>query len=430
MPRQRMTKRAIDAIKPASGPVFLWDAELPGFGVKVTPAGKQVFILQYRMGGRGSKTKRYTIGAHGAPWTLAQADKEARRLLLLVGQGGSPADDRQQARLDAIDLNFNTMADTYLAECVKVEHPKSYDFVERSLRLHVRPTLKGRALPDIQDADLSIIVSKIPAKSRALRRNVFAVTRAMFSWFKDQRFIKANPFADMKAPAKPKSRNRVLDDSDIKTVWQGMAELAHPFGTWAQMLLLLGQRRTEIASTDWRELRRKQREWEIPSAKTKNGEPHIVPLSDFTLEMFDDLAGGDVWPKRGLVFTTTGKTPISGFSKAKINIDVKITEAIAAAAEAECVEPHVIQAWRYHDLRRTMATTMQRLRIAPVVIEACENRLAGESKKGSAEVYQRYNYIDEKRDAMQKWGEHLRIVVSEKGSNVVPLALKNVSLGD
>lgn len=430
MPRQRMTKRAIDAIKSAAGPVFLWDAELPGFGVKVTPAGKQVFILQYRMGGRGSKTKRYTIGAHGAPWTLAQADKEARRLLLLVGQGGSPADDRQQARLDAIDLNFNTMADTYLAECVKVEHPKSYDFVERSLRLHVRPTLKGRALPDIQDADLSIIVSKIPAKSRALRRNVFAVTRAMFSWFKDQRFIKANPFADMKAPAKPKSRNRVLDDGDIKTVWQGMAELAHPFGTWAQMLLLLGQRRTEIASTDWRELRRKQREWEIPSAKTKNGEPHIVPLSDFAFEMFDNLAGGDVWPKRGLVFTTNDKTAISGFSKAKLNIDAKIAEAIAATAEEESVEPHVIEPWRYHDLRRTMATTMQRLRIAPVVIEACENRLAGESKKGSAEVYQRYTYIDEKRDAMQKWGEHLRFVASDAGSNVVPLALKNVSLGD
>ena len=85
MPRQKITKRAIETVKPALGPVFLWDKELSGFGVKVTPAGKQVFILQYRMGGRGSATKRYTIGAHGAPWTVSQADKEARRLMLLVG---------------------------------------------------------------------------------------------------------------------------------------------------------------------------------------------------------------------------------------------------------------------------------------------------------------------------------------------------------
>ena len=422
LPKGKISARAIEALKPSSAPVFLWDSEKPGFGVKITPAGKKVFILQYRLGGRGSKTVRYTIGPFGV-WTVATAEREAGRLLLLVGQGIDPGGDRQNSRRLAAGTDFDKMADLYLEEKVQHHTPRSYDFVESILRVHVRPAFKGKSLPHVSEDDIRDLIAKLPLTKIALRRNVFAVLRPFFKWAKgEKRVIKTNPMADMDAPPSATSRDRVLDDAEMKVVWRAASALPYPFGPWIRLLLAVGQRRTELATLDWKELNRTNREWIIPGAKTKNGQTHVVPLSTFASTELDALAGGEEWPKRGLVFTTTGTTGISGFSKAKRLINGKIAEIIAADAAEAGEDAHDFDPWRFHDLRRSMATGMQRLRISTEVIEACENRLAGGSKQGAAKIYQRYAYADEKRAALQKWGDHLRLVVTNKSSNVVPLA--------
>jgi len=424
MAKAKISVRAIEAMQPASAPVFLWDIEKPGFGVKVTPAGKKVFILQYRRGGRGSKTIRYTIGPYGV-WTVAAAEREAGRLLLLVGQGLDPGTEKQNSRRLAVGTNFDKIADLYLEEQVKPHTPRSYEFVESILRVHVRPAFKGEALPHITEDDIRDLISKLPLTKTALRRNVFAVLRPFFKWAKgEKRVIKLNPMADMDAPPAAASRDRVLDDDEMRTVWRAANTLPYPFGPWIRLLLALGQRRTEVASLEWKELNRQESEWIIPGSKTKNGQTHVVPLSTLVIAELDLLAGSDVWPKRGLVFTTTGKTSISGFSKAKRIIDSKIVDLIVFDASAAGDDIHSFDPWRFHDLRRSMATGMQRLRIPPEVIEACENRLAGGSKQGAAKVYQRYTYADEKRDALQKWSDHLILVTTDKSLNVVPIALK------
>lgn len=424
MAKAKISVRAIEGLQKASAPVFLWDCEKPGFGVKVTPAGKKVFILQYRLGGRGSKTVRYTIGPYGV-WTVAAAEKEAGRLLLLVGQGIDPGTEKQNSRRLAIGTDFDKIADLYLEEQVRPYTPRSYDFVESILRVHVRPVLKGKALPHILEDDIRDLIAKLPLTKTALRRNVFAVLRPFFKWAKgEKRIIKINPMADMDAPPSAASRDRVLDDAEMRIVWRAANALPYPFGPWILLLLTLGQRRTEVATLEWKELNRNEGEWIIPGSKTKNGQTHVVPLSSLAVTELDVLAGGDAWPKRGLVFTTTGRTAISGFSKAKRIIDEKIAEIIAADATLEGDETHSFDPWRFHDLRRSMATGMQRLRIPTEVIEACENRLAGGSKQGAAKVYQRYAYADEKQAALQKWGDHLTLVTANKSSNVVPLAIK------
>lgn len=424
MTKAKISVRAIEAVMPADAPVFLWDIEKPGFGVKVTPAGKRVFILQYRLGGRGSKTVRYTIGPYGV-WTVAAAQKEAGRLLLLIGQGVDPAREKQSSRRVATETMFGDIADLYLSERVQARTPKSYVFNESIFRLHVRPSLNGMPLPHITEDDIMDLLVKIPVQQVALRRNVFSVLRTFFKWAKsEKRIIKANPMVELDAPPAAASRDRVLDDAEMDLVWRAINALPDPFNAFGRFLLISGQRRTEVATMDWNELNQADREWIIPSEKTKNGRTHVVPLSGLAMAELDALAGSSVWPKRGLIFTSTGKVAVSGYSYVKELIDENITAIIAEEAEAAGQDVYTFKPWRFHDLRRSMATGMQRLRVAPPVIEACENRQSGESKKGSAKVYQRYAYIDEKRQAMEKWGNHLISITTKTISNVVPLASK------
>ena len=423
MAKGRVSTGAVKSLAPAPDDVFLWDEVRAGFGVKCTPAGKKVFLLQYRMAGRGSPTRRYTIGAYG-PWTVDKAEREASRLLLLIDQGIDPAADKQERKRQSVDLLFEKVVDEYLTRYVKPVTPKSFEFSESIFRLHITPTMKGKALPAVTKAELLGMLNKLPVNGLALRRNVFSVVRAFFRWSKGENYISSNPVADMNAPPAVESRDRVLSVDEIRIAWCAMSALPYPFGPWQRLLLILGQRRNETAGLNWVELSRSAREWVVPGRRTKNGQTHIVPLSDLAVETIDAITGGDNWPKRGPVFSTRKDTSISGFSKAKRLLDSKIVQLIAADAAMSGDEPHAMEAWRLHDLRRTAATHMQAQRIPSDWIEAVQNRLSGDGKKGSAKVYQRYTYQDEKREALQRWGEYLRSLVTEQGSNVVPLAVK------
>ena len=414
MAKGKITKSAVDDLSPASRPVFLWDTEKPGFGIKVTPAGKKVYVLQYRMGGRGSPTRRYTIGQHGVAWTADSAKKEASRLLLMVDQGIDPIASRQKVERDSLELSFNAVADSFLELEVKPNWRKSYNFAESALRLHVRPHLKDTPLPSLTTSDLVRVFDKMPVGQPSIRRNTHAVLSRMLRWAVARDYISSNPLATMEKPRAVASRDRVLTDDEVKLIWRGSASLPAPYGGWVRLLLLTGQRRNEVAAADWRELARAKGQWMIDGERTKNGATHILPLSSLAVAELDALAGGDEWPASGLLFPSSKGTPISGFSKIKRLLDK------AMAANADGIEAGD---WRFHDARRTMATVMQRLRISGDVIEACENRLAGNSKAGSAKVYQRHQYLEEKTEAMQAWGSFIERIVDGQ-TNVVPLAAR------
>src|SRR3546814_14731947 len=113
----KITKKSIDALEAGSSSQFLWDTDLKGFGAKITPLRSISYVLQFRMGGRETISRRYTIGAHGSPWTPTTARSEAERLLLLVGQGIDPVDADKQRRREAIDLAFDTYARHFTRSC-------------------------------------------------------------------------------------------------------------------------------------------------------------------------------------------------------------------------------------------------------------------------------------------------------------------------
>jgi integrase len=212
----------------------------------------------------------------------------------------------------------------------------------------------------------------------------------------------------------------VLKDSELRLVWLASDGLGYPFGPFFKLLIGTGQRREEVAGLSWKELHRDAAEWHLPAGRAKNGIGSVVPLSASMVSELDAIALGDKWPRRGLVFTTTGQTAVSGYSRAKTRLDKKVLEL--ARQEADEPEQVEVEGWRVHDLRRTLATGMQRLGVRFEVTESILNHISG-SKSGVAGVYQRHDWRDEKRDALNAWGAHVkRTVEGSNETNVVTLA--------
>jgi integrase len=173
-----------------------------------------------------------------------------------------------------------------------------------------------------------------------------------------------------------------------------------------QLLLLTGQRRTEVAGIRWSEIDLDKAEWTIPGTRTKNGEPHSVPLSDMALGIIKSLPR--IKSNQGFLFTTTSETHVTGYSRAKADLDKGIAR-----------EGGDLPRWTLHDLRRTTASGMARLGINLPVIEKVLNHTSG-SFAGIVGVYQRHHFSDEKRNALETWARFVQSLLTPS-ENVVQL---------
>lgn len=446
-----ITKRTVDAAIPQARDLFIWDSALPGFGLKVSPGGSKTYVYQYRIAKPGAAERtaprRYTIGRHGK-LTPDQARARARELSRLVELHVDPRQRdldeiaaqedaarlaEEKARLEG-NLSFETMAALWLHqyEHDKDRRPSSVRLAKTIVNKHLAPQLAGKPMPHIGRAELQSILDAIPARRRGMRRAVFAYASVLFGWATKRGDIAGNPLADMAKPAAPKARDRVLTDGELAAVWQASFSLSVPFGPFFRLLMLTGQRRSEVAAMSWPELDLKDRTWTIPADRAKNGIAHIVPLSDAAVAELDALArtigrtaSNDectriAWPRQGLVLTTTGRTPISGMTKAKAALDAAVARSRGGAA---------LDHWRVHDLRRTMATGFQRLGIRFEVTEATLNHVSG-AKSGVAGVYQRHDWKEEKRAALDAWARHIDVSTNgNEPNNVVKLRGEAIRAG-
>lgn len=410
----RITKSSIDAAEPGTKDRLLWDDRLPGFGCKVTPKGSKVFVYQYRMGGRGSPVRRYTIGKFG-PITADQARREAETLALKVAQGIDPQTVKLEKARISVDLAFSAYVDRFHRDYLT----KAWRASERDalvlLRRYAVPVLRNKPLPEVTRKDITAVVASARDKV-ATASLLFATLRRMMRWAVNQGDLERSPMEGMDAPAKAPSRDRVLSDDELRLVWKASFELGYPFGHIFRLLILTGARREEVTSLDWSELSREDEIWVLPSGRSKNGVAARQPLSTLAVAELDILAarvGG--WRKTSFLFSTTGTTCSSGHSRAKARLD----RAIAKLAAEEGVAPP--EPWRLHDLRRTLATGLQRLGVRFEVTEAVLNHVSG-SRGGVAGIYQRHDWADEKRAALEAWARHVaRLLSGADQSNVVLL---------
>lgn len=418
MPTARITKTNVDAAQPEPKDWMLWDDRLGGFGLKVTPAGSKVYIFQYRMGGRGAKVRRFTIGRHGK-LTTENARKKAETLALSVANGIDPQREKVREVRKAIDLAFKPYVERFYRDCLLKEWPATHKYVRSLLLTYAVPAIGNTPLPDITRKDIKAALAPVLDKT-ATASNLFAVLRRMFSWAVEQEDIDRSPIEGMKPPPLPPSRDRVLSDDDLALVWRGTEELGYPFGPLLRLLVLTGARREEVAAMEWSELDRTAGTWSLPASRSKNAQAAENALSEAAVAVLDGLAQriglSGRWPRQGFVFSTTGETSVSGYSRAKRRLDKIIVEL---ASESELAPP---EPWRLHDLRRTLATGLQRLGVRLEVTEAVLNHVSG-SRSGIVGIYQRHNWKDEKRAALEAWATHVdRVLTGTDDSNVVALS--------
>lgn len=393
----KITKRSVDAWITQKFEGFVWDDGIKGFGAKFSKSGAVVYVLQFRMGGRESSTRRYTIGSHGSPWTPTTARNEAQRLLILIAQGTDPAEADRQRRREAVDLAFDNYALQFQRSVVKLGWK---DQVARSLRLHVTPVLGKRPLPKIKRSDIVAVFDRMPQAQIANRRNVFAVLRRLFRWAVSRGDIDRSPMDGMETPPAVRPRDRWLSDDEVGRIWRQTYHTHPCFGPIVRLLIVTGQRREEVASLAWEELDQSELIWTLPGVRSKNGEPNVIPLNALAVAVLNDVAGSAVWPRRGKVFATSSGAGFTAYHKGKLKLDRLVAE--------DGGEP--LQPWRLHDLRRTLATGFQRLGVRFEVTEAVLNHVGG-SRAGVAGVYQRHDWKQEKREAMNMWSDHVASIL-------------------
>lgn len=402
---------------------YFRDTEIAGFALKVMPNGSKTYILQCRLGrGRLAPQRTFKIGSHGT-WTPQKAREEAKRFKQLAEAGIDPQNEQKERTRERVTLEFSSYADRFIDQYLTEHWAGSLDMATRMLRKHVVPAWKGRSLKEIKRSDVAALMDALRGKA-GVRRNSFAVLRKMFRWAVNNGDLDTSPIADMDAPAAPPSRDRVLSDSELANVWKAAADLGYPYSDVVRLLVLTGQRRNEVAGMKWSELCREAALWVVPGARVKNSVTTEVPLSAPAVAILDriyrttkglgDEAGIKAWPKAGLVFTTTGKTPVSGHSRAKDRLDLLILKALRKEAQEAGGDPDdvTMEDWRFHDLRRTLATGLQRFGISREVTEAVLNHVSG-SISGIARVYQRHDYKAEKRAALERWAQHIAAISPE-----------------
>lgn len=383
MPKNKLTKTAIDALQARAADYIVWDAECAGFGCKVTPAGRKVFIVQYRMGGRGSPVRKYTIGPHGK-LTLKQAREQASLINLQVRSGSDPQQQKVEKRAQ---VGKDRVADLYaLFAAQHVEQNRSARETKRIFEHDILPKIGSRSIHEIRKADLIRIIQDVDQRgARIMANRVLAAMRKFFNWLVSRAIIEKSPCEGITANAKEQARDRHLTDDELRRVIAAARTMGFPFGHIVQLLIHTGQRREEVAGMLHSELDIPGRTWTIPAARSKNGKAHAVHLTDAALAIIADC------PRIGThVASLSSEKPFQGWSKAKAQLD----------------RASGVTHWRLHDLRRTMVTYMARDEVPPHVADKILNHKQG-TISGVAAVYQQHDFAAEKRNALEKWSRYI-----------------------
>jgi integrase len=431
-----LTDASLRSLKPSATRREIPDGKVGGLYYVVQPSGATSWALRYRHLG---KPRKLTIGSGAIP--MPEARDLAREALAKIARGDNPAEEKVIAKQAAMiaDKPASDMVETVVASfldryAMRQCKPTTWGEYKRILENNVATPWRGRRLGELTRVDVHELLDGIIDRGAAVQANrTFAALRTMSNWAIERGLIDRNPCAGLKAPTQEKSRERVLADDEIRLAWLAFEKVGWPFGQLGKLLLLTGARRDEIAEAKWSELDADRKLLILAPARMKAKEAHEIPLTKTAMEVvaaLPKIAGKSKKQKpeseKGkekepeFLFTTSGERPVSGFSKGKAHIDRVIADMIRAEKKDDKADelPH----WVFHDLRRTVATNLQKLGVKLEVTEAVLGHVSG-SRSGIVGIYQRHRFEEEKRAALEAWARRLDAIVSGKPTkNVVDLA--------
>jgi integrase len=388
--KKSLTVASVERVSPpAKGQTEYFDKGFPGLALRVSYAGGKSFGMYYRF---GAKLRRINFGTYPAIG-LIEARELWRAARMSVAKGIDPAARDSVGRQD-------TFTDVVGEWIKRDQEPRNrartlYQ-LQNMIRLDVLPVWGNRRIDTIGKRDVIELLDKIMDRGAVVKaRRMYAVLGRFFRWCHGREIIFGNPMSGLEKPGSEKSRDRVLTNDELVAVWNACAD--DTFGAAARVLALTGARVTEVSALRWTELEGDT--IKLDGSRTKNGEPHAILLSSPARSIVEAM------PRVGeFVFSVDGgKHPIRGWTRAKERLD-----SLAK-----------IEAWRLHDLRRTVATGMNEIGAEPHIVEA----VLGHTVKGVAGVYNRAKYEAAKRSALEAWGAHVMALIDggERGK-VLPLA--------
>ncbi len=397
----KLTENLIKALEkaPKGTRLTINDTGQPGLDLRITDKGAMSWSVPYRI---GKKTKRYTFGR----WPtipVKDARVEARDVLRRLNKGEDPQAAKQKARLEPDPATVQEVGDAYL---VFFGNKASERQVRLALTRDLYPALGDVPIREVTKPQIVAVLDSVQARAKASGRKgdamsnrVRAVFSVLWSWAMGKGFVEENPVEQVKR-LKLLSRDRVLEESEIKTLWSSLeTDAPYTVRMISRLIMVTAQRRSEVACATWKELDLDSKIWTIPASRTKSGRSQRLPLSDLALELLDEVrsrAGNSPfwfpsrWGKR------RGLHPIDPNT---------ISRYWSENAEPLWGLTNV----RLHDLRRTASTLMAQKRFARrEVISAILNH----SYSDVTSVYVRAEMIDEQREALQSLGNYLRDLTS------------------
>jgi len=406
----KLTEAAIAALEcpPDRRDMMMFDTEQKGLGVRITKQGGRVFILQWIDGATRDK-RREVLGDFGKI-TLKQARQAAQARLGDVAKGIDPRAVRkaQEAAVKAAKAEAAFTLASLLDDWGKLHLAQRRERYRveaiRSLSIAFDGELKRPASALSRAKVLQVVDAYDKAGKHATARLVRAYGRACFAWAVKRGKLTSNPFQGLPAGVKSKPRERLLADDEISAIWNAACAMAEPYGPFIRLLMLSLMRREEVAAMKWSEISPDLTAWACPGSRMKKGAAHIVALSDAAREALGAVTRID---GQDLVFSTTGKTPISGFSKVKARLD----------------KASKVTGWVLHDFRRAGVSHLARLGHSAVLADALLAH-KGQALSDVARVYQVHDFKDERKAALQAWAAHvLRCAKPEpEGDKVTNLA--------
>jgi integrase len=413
MPKIALTDRFCATAKPLTGSrTDFFDESITGLTLRVTESGRRTWTYHFTSPHDG-KRARLTIGTYPAT-TLAGARGKAMDARAHVERGQDPR--ITLAGHGAAEMTVAGLVEAYLADPDKAARRSNAESARR-LRKNVVPLIGAVRVADVRRRDIRKVTDAILQRGKPVETmRVFEDVRGMLRWAVEAEFLEVTPIAGMAKPGGGRPRNRVLTDGELSTLWNGLSSALARSKSSQRIIrfcLVTAQRVGEVAGITRQEIDWTAREWRLPGERTKNGHPHVVPLSDFSLELLEEA-----------LTEADGSRFVFPCGDGAV-LPSAVARTILRANEVSEDRPlgrFGIASWSAHDLRRTALTGMARLGVPPIVLGHVANHRTTTRAGVTLAVYSQYTYSTEKRRALDMWADGLRTIVGGTEPRVVPFA--------